>query len=530
MEKNIFKDVIRTVKTQNVTINRIEEPVNSKIKSKGSVKERLSCFMLGIILYFMDAMTIGTKGLGEIPGMNLAKYSGVFFVVGILASQLAFFSISSFSIGVMATPISENFVTFGKMTEYFYDKNGGNLRGSDLFWTLITFISLCSLLTSIAFLVLYLVGFSEILELMTPTELPDALFIVIGIFCVQYGQDGVTSILTEAKITNESYKYYIILGLFTALLFALWYIANQAKTTYKPIAPFMYFITFLVTVAVAHVAMLVFFNDIDKTRAMKILPTVGQNFSTLFDLPLLAKFEFSNISWSALLSKKSILTMLGVVALNLLQFPINVSMVKKQCHIDAKEEKALLTNSASNFLSSVFGGFFPTYLLSSSTVAFNQNSNITKKIDGVILAVLFAFLYVFGQSVFSFVPQMCLDMLLVFIGFDILKDSIISIWNLGAYAIAYTFCIAIFSLQYENLPIGMAVGLGISALLFFKKCDIIRRDKKLSVAGFVKRCKNTSSIFKLFEQLDREYQHVGSYRPEDANIPLIDDENPLNNV
>ncbi|KAH9387040.1 uncharacterized protein NEMAJ01_1936 [Nematocida major] len=422
---------------------------------KGSVKERLSCGLLGIILCFMDTLTIGTIGLGSCPDIDLPKYSEIFFVMGLLASQLTFYIFSSFRIGIVTTPISENFVAFGEVSGLLYTEGG--LRGAQFFWTLMAFISLSTILTGFVFFALYVTGFQKILA-KVPKQIGVSLFFVIGVFCCIYGNESILGLTKNGK------NIYTREGIILAYNFVgagLWCAARYASKKYPSFGPFSYSAVLALAVALSYIPIFLVWGGIDQARHANILPTQTKSFFTLFDLPLIKELSPSAIAWEWIFSVKILLRMLGVIAINLVQFPINVSAISTACKTEAHIKKELLANGVSNVASSVVGGF-PTYVVSSSTIAFNRNKSITARKDGLLMAVAFAVLYILGQSVFSYIPQICLDCLLLFIGLDIIYDSGMDIWGMGSYTILFSVCVVVPAICLKNIPVGMGIGMLIS--------------------------------------------------------------------
>ncbi|KAI5190971.1 hypothetical protein NEMIN01_1304 [Nematocida minor] len=427
-----------------------------KVKYQTTVKERLSCCLLGILLYFMDTMTVGRIGFGSIQGMDLQKYSSLLFVVGAISSQILFFVFSSFKMGLITTPISENFIAYGELSKSLHINN--NLYGPQLFYTVIAFITISTFLTSLVFFTLYLLGFQRVLEKI-PKEIGTVLFFVIGCLCCVYGNASMIDIGSKYSSATK----YLIIASYSAGGLGLWVLSQHIGKRYPSFGPFSYFVNFLFLTALSYIPIFFFWGGVEEARAAGFLPSQGKNLMALFDLPLFHEFSLDRIQWSLIFNANGFLKIAGIVLINLVQFPINIPAITTGCSVKSSTEKELLSNGFSNMFSTIFGGF-STYVVSSSTIAYNRNKVSTKKIDGLALVFIFSVLYILGQTFFSFVPQACLDMLLLFIGFDILKDSIITVWNEGAYSIFFTVCVALPTLYTQDLPIGLCIGILLSFL------------------------------------------------------------------
>lgn len=447
------------------------EDLDNNPKEKISIRERVSCCCLGVLLYFMDALTIGRIGLGDVKGMGLPKYSSFLFLLSSVSSQAVFYLFSSFSLGSITTPISENFITFKNLASSLATEDA--LAEDVLFPTLITFISISTLITGVSFLVLYFLGFHRSLEKI-PKEIGMALFFAIGGFCCMFGNASILKMFPYQE--SSGYNWYFIIGIYNVCGFILWRITQSVGKAYPKFAPFSYFVCFLCTVAFSYVPIFAIFGGIEKARAAEFLPNQANSMTSLSDLPLVANFSFSKISWKILLRKDILMKISGVVLINLMQFPINVPSLSKGCDAKASASKELMANGIANLFGCIFGIFSP-YIVVSSTIAFNRNKISTKKIDGVFLISCFAVLYLIGQSLFSYVPPMCLDMLLLFIGFDILLDSIISIWDSGMYYILFTLLVAIPTFKTESLFVGMGIGVAFSLMYYLYTCIQNRRSR-----------------------------------------------------
>ncbi|KAI5137106.1 hypothetical protein NEAUS06_2102 [Nematocida ausubeli] len=437
-------------------------PTDAATAHKTTLRERISCALLGIVLYFMDILTIGAIGLGNISGMDLPKYSKVMFLIGICSSQIIFFLFSSFTIGVITTPISENFVTIAGVTEALSQVY--KLEGSTLFWTLLVFIAISTLMTSFVFFILYVTGFQKILS-KVPAEIGIALFFVIGCFCCIFG--NASSMKIADKMSSEIARWSILV-MYNGLALVSWGVAKLIARKFPKIGPFSYGLVLFALIGLSYIPILGVWGSIANARKSEFLPPGGKSFFILFDLPLMMEFGLDKVAWSCIFTFDMLLKMASIVIINLVQFPVNMPAISTGCRVAPSLKKELLANSVSNLFSSVFGGF-STYVVSSSTIALNKGGPITKKIDGLMSVVCFLALYLVGQTAFSYVPQICLDMLLLFIGFDILMDSVIGIWSKGLYTIIFSSAVAIPCLYLNNLPIGMAVGFGISLLVYLRK-------------------------------------------------------------
>ncbi|KAI5130780.1 hypothetical protein NEPAR03_2206 [Nematocida parisii] len=433
----------------------------SDLVGTGTLKERVSCCFLGMILYFMDALTIGLVGLGVVPGVDISKYSTVFFVFGIFISQVIFFLFSSFQVGVITTPISETFGIIAEVSGILHKSYG--LKDAELFWTILAFISISTLLSGFAFIVLYLTGFQKVLNKI-PSKIEVALLFVIGCLCCKLG----TSNMLKFVANYGDFVLYSTIAVYGIITFAFWYLSHAMSRRFPSLAPFSHCIILLVIISLSYISIFFWWGGIENARISTFLPQNGKNTSMLFDLPLLYQMEYNKIAWKSLCSI-NILTQMGImVIVVLLQFPVNTPAISAKCKITPSLKKELVANGIANVLGSVLG-FFPTYVVSSSTIALNRGKPTTKKIDGFVLVVCFILMYLVGQSVFAFIPQMCLDMLLLFIGFDILKDSIVTIKKEGLHSLLFTVCVAIPCVYYGNMPIGLGVGCGIFFLEYIWK-------------------------------------------------------------
>ncbi|KAI5179675.1 sulfate permease, SulP family [Nematocida sp. AWRm80] len=433
-------------------------------RSKNSWKDRVGNTLSGCLLYLMDSLTVGMIGL-SMNDVSLFRMSSNMFVIGAMSSQLVFFLFSSLRIPVITSPISESFVAFQTLSTDLLDIG---LKDSKYLSTLLFAISISTLITGLIFLVMYLLRAQRIINIL-PNEISTVLFFIVGCFCYKFGNTSIlatTDTMIDMGIITENTKKLLILAynIFSIGLYAL---SKYISSKYPKIQPYTSILLVLLLSGIIYGCMPLLSLSIDYYIKLGILQSDQTTTNNI-------RISIQDIQFKEVFSR--IYSLIGIALLNILHFFINIPAVKKGCNTTVNVRKELLCNGISNCVSCVAGGY-PTYLLSSSTIALNMNGT-GKKIDTALITVVFSILFFVGRQVFIYIPQGCFDMLLLFIGMDILLECVKDIYTCSQMdRLIYIILVvpsAVVSMYYSNIQFGMVLSLCLYGCIYLLRKYVLK--------------------------------------------------------
>ncbi|KAI5171061.1 hypothetical protein NEFER03_0463 [Nematocida sp. LUAm3] len=439
-------NILNEKETEEKKISNIYRKKEDKIDKKQWIKERTAVISLGILLYLMDALTIGRKALlanGSIVPFY-ESISVIFFVLAILLGQIVFYCFSSFSIGLMTSPISETFFSFNTLSLSLSEKYG--LTEDRHLCTLVACLMVSSMLTGLGFFLVYLLKLDRFLKGI-PDVLSAGLFFVIGCFCILFANETIRKISTK-QVYVYIFNIFAVIG---------WFTCGYLKKKLPSIASYIYVLYLIGMVLCVYSYMYVAGWTMEDLQNAQILSSPPKEF--LKGPSWASKCSLSSIDFFVIFKNLHVLA--GISLINMIHLPINTTAIYKGTQNPFTLSKELLVNGVSNCCSVVCGGL-PIYVLSSSTIALNASIK-TKKIDTLLLGVGFCLFYFIFRRFFFYIPSLCFDILLFFIGLDIFVPSAYDIWEMGWFGMAVTAGMAVFALGMDSLQLGVAAGIIIFA-------------------------------------------------------------------
>ncbi|KAI5191007.1 hypothetical protein NECID01_1237 [Nematocida sp. AWRm77] len=422
-----------------LSLNASAEVPSTK-KKKLAVLERIPAVVFGVLLYFMDALTLGGMGLCSTPtSPELTYISRTFFVLGVAVSQTVFYCCSSFTMGVMSSPITEAFLMFQSLSAKLEAKG---LSAEQHFATLVACIGISTCMTGCMYMCLYVMGAQKILKRI-PSEIGTSLFFTIGWLCVKMSNK------TLWGIKDLSVVYTV---LFNAMGLGLWMLSKYLSKKVPAVERYAYMIIVGCLMCGFYAWVWVSGASIDGLVKKGILSET-QSYSSLKS-SWISDLRLSSVQLGCI--PGVLLQLVNISLLNMVHFPINLAAIEKGCGIKPSMKKELLAHGVSNFAACLVGGF-PTYIISSSTIALNTPIRAYKT-DTLIIAGCVLALYFLGQSVIACIPRPCVDMLLFFVGVDIIVDAGMEIVCSGWFLTIFCGAIATVCVLTDAIEIGMIIG------------------------------------------------------------------------
>ncbi|KAI5188110.1 hypothetical protein NEHOM01_2529, partial [Nematocida homosporus] len=387
----------------------------------------------GVVLYFMYILTVGEKIFPEdlsFGGVSAKQASTLLFVAGCLISQVCFFAFSSFNIGLLSSPISESFMGVRSLAASLQT----GVESAELFPTMFCCLCLTALLTSGTFLLMYFCR-AERLFRTIPTLVSNALFIVIGIQCIRYANERVTSVALPISP-------WTICLLFNGLGLALCAFFFFNKKHYPVVTKYSILIIAAagtVLFYAAKMAMGLSLSDVVANGWLQTDPRV----SVTFQLPA---FAFSQINRAAVV--QHLPNIVGLVLLNVLQFPINLPPTVSQTKAYASPRQELLANSLCNAATSVVG--MSSYLLPSSIMAVRQAGS-SSRVDTLLISAGLCVAFLLSYRHFFYIPFIVFDLILLFLGGNIVLNTLAAVLQEGASHLPFVLAVTAFALFMDSI-------------------------------------------------------------------------------
>lgn len=137
-------------------------------------------------------------------------------------------------------------------------------------------------------------------------------------------------------------------------------------------------------------------------------------------------YSAKHMDWSAL--ERCIPAMLALTFFAVLHVPINIPALGMNLEEDTIDlDRELTAHGYSNFLSGLFGSV-QNYLVFANTTLFIRSGG-DDRVAGVMLAAATFIVMALGQTILGFIPVMVVGALIFFIGFELLKDGLVSPWG-----------------------------------------------------------------------------------------------------
>ncbi|KAI5192627.1 hypothetical protein NECID01_2020 [Nematocida sp. AWRm77] len=382
-------------------VSERREPSSCQHVSVGQAKriaKKIPIVVFGVVLYFMYILTVGEKMFPEghtIANINAQKISLVLFVWSSFSSQIVYFLLSSFEIGVLSSPISESFLTIRELNK----KLSSTLSDAEVFPTAFACMFLASLATGGVFLAMYVFRAERFIKRI-PSSFSNSLFVVLGILGIWYANERIKGMSVEMP-TRYFTAGFNIAGFFLAALFMGLPQRCAFARKYS-----ILLITFL-GVGIFYLVAWVRGSSMDSLIQQGWFQT-DPRMPIAFAFPSISK---SNINYMAIYNNMGLI--LNIILVNILQFPINFGPTVHQTKVSASMHKELLVNGVANIVTSFLGS--SSYLLPSSTIMVRKAGSV-RKIDTALIGTVMALCFVFFYRFFLFIPFLIYDLLLLFIG------------------------------------------------------------------------------------------------------------------
>ncbi|KAI5190799.1 hypothetical protein NEMIN01_2347, partial [Nematocida minor] len=263
----------------------------------------------GAVLYLMYVMTVGEKMFfseGSFAGASLHITSTVLFVISSCVSQVLFFLLSSYTAGVVSSPISESF----KNVQAMHASLAGDVGPDRMFTNLFLCMALATLFTSAGFFAMYALRAERVIKRI-PSGMSKALFVSIGFLCVSYANERIGDIQVAVGAK------WLVPALFNAAGVSITVLCWACEGSFPAVARYSVlwvaalftagFYTWAWTSGENTASLLAkkwLLTDPRKTVALKVPPLV-----------------FAHVQTGAVL--KQLPNIAKIAVLNILQFPIN---------------------------------------------------------------------------------------------------------------------------------------------------------------------------------------------------------------
>lgn len=406
----------------------------------------------GVVLYFMYILTVGTKMFPDgtlLQGQSAQKISTCLFVASSFASQLLHFFFSSFSVGVITSPIAESFLS----TRQLCHRLTTTLPPHQVYPTLLFSMSLSALLTGILFCAVYVLR-GERLFKQLPRSFSNALFLVLGLLGVRYANERLGTITLPVRPP-------LALALFNSLGALLTILSLAARRRCPLVA--RYSVLWIALAATATFYLVASYSQASfDTLVANGWFTRDPRIPETFSLPLPA---LGHTNYRAVLHHSRFVLESALV--NLLQFPINFPPTVSQTKVAAKTRQELLVNAAANVATSALG--CSSYLLPASTIMLRRAGS-TEKIDTALIGAGMLICFLCFRQYFDYLPFLVFDLLLLFLGMTIVLNTATDVVTQAPGTIPMVLAVAGVSVLTQNILVGAVTAAGLNlAIALFRK-------------------------------------------------------------
>ncbi|KAI5171224.1 hypothetical protein NEFER03_2214 [Nematocida sp. LUAm3] len=384
---------------------RKDAPAPNAIQNERMPNIVYKCLVIafGLTLYFMYILTVGEKIFPTESGSEsreqLQQASVLLFVAGCFISQIVFYFLSSFQMGVMCAPISEGFLA---LQDLAVSLGTSGIKKQELVPTMAFCMVLSALLTSAGFLLLYCARGEKWISTI-PSTLSNALFAVLGVLVIKYANERVHMLKVPLSLLSR-YTIFNGVSLFL-ILFFLW--LERKKPLLSKYS--------MLLIAVAGT---LFFYSTHFFLQRSISQEVHDKW-LLRDPRVALSFSFPSVYGEVNLTAalRNIDKVLGIVFINILQFPLNYPALVAHTKSSPCPRKELLVNAVSCAATSLVG--LSSYVLTSSTIAIN-GAGSNHKADTLLIGIPMVLLFYFVFQYIFYLPFLLFDLLLMYLGGSII--------------------------------------------------------------------------------------------------------------
>jgi SulP family sulfate permease len=173
-------------------------------------------------------------------------------------------------------------------------------------------------------------------------------------------------------------------------------------------------------------------------------------------------FDLRLVRWDLVLS--SVPTMIALTCFGLMHAPINVPSLSMSTGIEADMNRELVVHGYSNLISGIFGGL-PNYLVYSNSLLYFKCHG-GGRTSGFLLSAFLAAAFAAGPSMIAYVPRCMAGTLLVHVGLDLCRESLVEPFTLfDTFEYVCVLIIAI-TMTVLGMTAGLGIGLVLSAISF----------------------------------------------------------------
>ncbi|EHY64710.1 hypothetical protein NERG_02329 [Nematocida ausubeli] len=432
----------------NAEQGKLPEYTRSFARKAKSLLYKCPVVFFGAVLYLMYVMTVGEKMFscaGSFPGAEVHTASAILFVAASCISQVLFFALSSYTSGVISSPISESF----RYMQSMHESLAAGLPLERVFTNLFVCLALSALLTSAGFFLMYILRAERMINRI-PSGLSMALFISIGFLCVSYANERVCAVSSAAGMYWQAVLAFNAVGIAVTLL------CKVCKKRCPAVARYSVLWAGVLLTAVFYVWALIK-GETTASLIKKGWLASDPRKEVVLAVPRMAlpHIDLRSVLWE-------IPSIGKIAAMNLMQFPINFPPAKAQTGKSAHARKELLANGVCNAVTSLFG--CSVQVLPSSTIAVYESGSRHMADTLLFTAALIGSLAA-GHRLLLYVPFAVFDMLFLCLGLNIVLQSGLDAFAEGWGVFAGAVCVSVVSTATGSVLCGAAIG----ALLYAGK-------------------------------------------------------------
>eukprot|EP00043_Microstomoeca_roanoka_P015501 m.155285 g.155285 ORF g.155285 m.155285 type:complete len:1051 (+) comp16274_c0_seq1:16-3168(+) len=176
-------------------------------------------------------------------------------------------------------------------------------------------------------------------------------------------------------------------------------------------------------------------------------------------------FEFGKVDWSAIPSViPTWLAMYFVVAFS---SSLDVAAIQMELGRSLDFNHELMTVGLSNLVSGLTGGYTGSYIFSQTI--FTMRAKIESRLVGFIVIALSLIAFMLPISILAYIPKFFFGAILTFIAIDLLYCWLIQAFRLVHWTEFLIIWGTFIAINATNLEVGMAIGIGLSILVFILK-------------------------------------------------------------
>lgn len=428
---------------------------------------KCSVVFLGAVLYLMYVMTVGEKMFfseGSFEGAEVQLASTFLFVMSSCVSQAVFFSMSSYTTGIISSPITESF----KNIQILHQSLSADVASDKIFTNLFLCMGLATLFTSAGFFLMYIFHAENAIKKI-PSGISISLFVSIGFLCVSYANERIDRI----TIYSPNYKKWMLPFCFNVLGIAITLLCWICEDSFPAVGKYsVLWVSALFTST--------FYFSV--WRWNESISSLVDNGWLLKDprvdvSPTAPSLVFSHIDPKAIISQ--ILAIITIAGLNIIQFPINFGPTANQTGEKACARQEILANGVCNAITAMFGA--SAQVLPSSTITVHRAGSINRK-DTLLFAVCLALIVYFGYRYIFYIPFVVFDILFLCLGLGFVLRSGLAAAKEGKGVFVMVFFVSLVSIITESIVWGAVVACALYMLKYlYFRCIGSRNSELLAV-------------------------------------------------